>query len=52
MLTWHHGSGEYTIELTRDGERFGGTMTGTWNGKETSGRVIGYLHRPVPTVKL
>jgi hypothetical protein len=51
LLTREAGTGEYAIEMTRDGDRFAGTMKGKWEDRDTAGFVQGYLHRPATTVK-
>jgi hypothetical protein len=45
-------SAEYTIDLTRNDTHFAGTFSGTYNGHPARGTALGYLYRPVATVRL
>ncbi|WP_222427145.1 hypothetical protein [Hyella patelloides] len=42
---------EYTLNLTRNDTKLEGTFGGLYNNYSVQGRAIGYLHRPVATVR-
>ena len=51
LTVWQSGTGQYTIDLKRDGDKFDGTMKGTWTARDTAGPAFGYLFRSAPTVR-
>jgi len=52
MLTDTRANARYTLELLGDGEKLEGTFDGTYDGRKTSGRAIGYCFRPAASVRL
>jgi hypothetical protein len=46
------GRGEYVVDLTRNGARLEGAFEGTFNDQKVAGRAVGFVYRPVPSVRL
>ncbi len=52
VIACTEGKGEYGLHLEQDGTKLEGRFEGAFNGHAASGRALGFLFRPVPTVRL
>lgn len=51
FLTQLTASAQYTLNLSRNRTKLSGKFQGQYNNRSVEGRALGYVHRPVPTVR-